>query len=193
MSFWLRESKIMFVLCTIPKWLQWGSSVCLVTVTGAVWYVWWYQPLQMACEQATESIQKLSQKNITLYKTIALKPALELEKSALEKTLQQLVRTSKFDDCAMVDVLLESFKQHDISCKELKPLAVKRGVFWQNHSFELVFKGTFKNIKIFMHDFFAQHKFVSCNKLLLARWKENKVRGELNVSFITFGDYEKKL
>ena len=92
----------------------------------------------------------------------------------------------------MIEKLLEALKQHNVSCKELKPLSAKQGIFWRQHSFNLFFKGSFKNIKSFMHDFFAQQQFISCEKLFLTRWKDNKIKGKLRVTFTTFGEPKKR-
>jgi len=190
MSFWLRESKSMFVLRTIPRWVRWCSLVCLVAVFGTIWYVFWYQPLQEACRKTMVTIGELSQRNALLYKIIQKKPLFAFQKTELAQKLQKLIEASHIGSYAMVDLLLESLKQHDVSCMELKPLDVKQGAFWQDHSFDLIFKGKFKNIKAFTHDFFTLKQFISCNKLSLTRWKNHRIKGELRVTFITFGEHE---
>ncbi len=192
MAFWLHESKIVLILHIVPRWCRVCISVGLLLGIGATWYLWQYLPRQKTCVQTTITIQTLEQRNAFLAKIIQHKPKLEHDKSVLDQKLNSLKSCSIFDDQIMIETLLAALKKYDISCKELKPLDIKRGLYWQKHPFNLTFKGSFKDIKSFMNDLFTQQKFVTCNTLSLTRLKKHKIKGEMKVTFITFGDYEDK-
>jgi hypothetical protein len=162
----------------------------MLAVIVGVWYWGWYLPLQQTCAQVSLTVQSLANRNAFLIKTLQQRPLLEHQRVEFEQKLCNLATVSKIDDHDMIDILLSMLKKYDVSCKELKPLPIKYGDYWQKHSFELVFKGKFKNIKSLMNELFTGQKFVTYNNLSLVRLKKHKVKGEMKLTFITFGDYE---
>ncbi len=192
MSFWLHESKFVLMLSAIPRWIRICLLMSILLLISGGWYLWKYLPMQKTCIQTSLTIQTLAQRNTFLSKIIQQKPLLEHDKFELDQKMNAIKAASIFDDQIMIEILLAGLKKHDVSCKELKPLLVKRGAYWQKHSFDLTFKGSFKGIRLFFLDLFAQQKFVTCNMLSLVRFKKHKIKGEMKVTFISFGDNEDK-
>ena len=186
------RSKFIYILRSAPRWLRIALTVGLCTVIGGALYWCGERPLCEKCAQVVVSIKTITQRNALLAKIIPKKFMLEKHKSVLNEQLIALVAASQVNEQVVVEKLLAMLRKHNISCKDLTPICVKEGVFWKKHKFNLIFKGNFKNIESFLEEFFAYQAFATYSKLSLVRLQKHKIKGEIKLSFITFGNHENK-
>lgn len=192
MSFWLCKSAQGHWLHTVSRLYRVVFSLSLIALLGGVWYWYGYIPLRQQEEQTSHAIRLLTQRNAFLAKFVRQRPLLEKDKCDLEQKLHDVMIAAKIDDQTIIDRLLMLLKKDGLSCKALSPLPIKQQTYCQKHQVRMVFKGPFKNIRTFLCDLYARSLYLSYNELALIRLKNHKVKGDIKLSFITFGDYEDK-
>jgi hypothetical protein len=183
-------SKFIFILRSVPGWLRVIATVGLCVLISGTLYWYGERPLCEKCAQVVVFTKTITQRNSLLAKIIPKKIILEKQKSVLNEQLASLVRASQVSEQIVVEKLLVMLKKHNISCKDLTPVCAKKGFFWKKHKFNLIFKGSFKNIESLLEEFFASLAFVTYSKLSLVRLQKHKIKGEIKLSFITFGNNE---
>lgn len=184
MSFWLHESRPMvmvrFLTCT-----QKGIITLLLVL---------FPLLAGLIAQHTFFIrrERALQDSLLLYKGIEQKQA-SMQKKIQEHTQSLGVMNAWVKDHSLwctgdgqvfADRWIEAMKLHDLECKMVHPGQVyqKDGCIFQ--SFDVAYKGLFKNVKTFIHDFY-DHNQVACSTfLMMQRHKNHRVKGTFSISFL---------
>ncbi|KKQ48783.1 MAG: hypothetical protein US69_C0014G0024 [candidate division TM6 bacterium GW2011_GWF2_38_10] len=127
--------------------------------------------LQKSIVQKQESMQKKIQEYARL-------------RASVQAWCQDHASWCASDGQVFADSWLEKMKIHDLECKMIHPGQVnqKNGCIFQ--SFDVSYKGLFKNIKTFIHDFYDTNQVVCSTFLTMQRHKHHRVKGIFSISFL---------
>lgn len=172
MPFWLHEPKVMLAVKGLSLGRKIGAITCVASIFFCGCLFLCYMPLQKSIVEKTKSLNVLATQKGLFEKATDCYDTLLAQHSMLDSQFKKSTTKSRSAQ-KTINAILKVMRKHDISCRGIQPLSVKKKDFYEKHYVLVNGRGSFKKVLAFLHDIKQESSPIKYKSVQLTRHRKN--------------------
>ena len=187
MPFWRRESKVVMSLRSISTINKQVTFLTIILSCLGYWGIFFYGPELAIRLKKSREFAVLHKKDCAIKAKIAQKQALIEKRERLAQQISQYsLSVGSYQQT--VGKLIQVMRLRGMSCRELKPLYVKRQQYYEKHFVVLSCKGVFHEVLSFLQEVEDPRYPVTIKHMHLRKGRESILFLDAVVRVVSFKD-----